>query len=88
MEEETSLHTGTFLLSLLLAGEAVSSESENLKIGHMFGKLLGLSPCCDKECPKEFWTLALALCIGPVVMLKSSHARVMLGKGHPAPNME
>lgn len=76
------------LLSLLLAGEAVSSESENLKIGHMLCKLLVLSPCCDKECPKEYWTLALALCVGPVMMLKSRHARVMSGEGHPAPNTE
>lgn len=75
------------LLSLLLAGEVVSSESENLKIGHMFGNLLGLSPCWDKECPKEYWTLALALCIGPVMMLKPNYARVT-AEGHPDPNTE
>lgn len=89
----TSLYGGRGLTAYryiftLLAGEAVSSESENLKIGHMLCKLLGLSPCCDKECPKEYWTLVLALCVGPVMMLKSSRARVTSGEGHPAPNTE
>lgn len=46
------------LLNILLAGErrkqkALSFGSENLKSEHMFGKLLGISMCCAKECPKR-----------------------------------
>lgn len=54
------------LLSHLLAEEkgkeqTASFGSENLKIELMFGKLLGISTSCDKECPRYVWTLALAI---------------------------